>query len=182
MSEKSGENGGEVAVVVSRDRSGKQPPALRRQSKKWAAIGADTANRVWEQIRAGKSIPKAAEALGIHYNTAYLAYQRKVAALLEAAPPEGEAREAIRLELDEHLREVLETSKARLSDPRHGAIALKTLEQLAKLHGADKPPEAEDADKMTADQVADRVRLLSPALQAQSERLQAILSKRETEA
>jgi len=170
-----------VEVEVVPPRKKRLSPGLTARHKRQAAQGVETRNKVWELcVRRGMSISKAAEQIGLTYSAVFQAYAKRLDEMLEAEKPAGPNADRLRLELDNHLRDALESSKEQMDeDPRYAAIMLKTLEQLAKLHGLDKPQEQKPETSITAGEISDKLKLMSPALAGRREQLERILESRE---
>lgn len=154
----------------------KVPPRFKRQTKINKAKGAENDERVWQLvIRKGVSIPDAAKQLGMGTSSAYRCFDRKMERLLSMEPAEPAKQAQLRLETEQHLRHILSVSKEQCDDPRHAVVALKTLEQLSRLYGLDKPAQEDTGSDYSREEVAARVRLLSPALEKHAAQIERAL-------
>lgn len=168
----------EMQVVDNNPRNGGAGMRLRAGNKKCKAKGAENREQSWDLvIRQGLPISQAAKKLGLSYKTVWAHYTARLDEILEAQSPNGPNADRYRLEVEEHLREELGKAKEQSADdPRYAAIALKTLEQLARLWGVDKGPTAEVAtETISAQEISDKLRLMSPALAGRKEQLERIL-------
>ena len=165
----------EVEIVPAKKKG--TPAAFAARHAYHRAVGLKNDKQVFELIvEEGLSTVGAAKRLGMDRASAYRCFHRQMRRLQELEPEEPEKRAHLRLEVEQHLRGILTAAKSQMDDPRHAVVALKTLEQLSRLWGLDKAPELEEAGDYSREEIAARVRLLSPSLEKHARAIEMALS------
>lgn len=143
------------------------PRKLPRQIKCWLdrakQLGLHNKQLVWElHVVQGHSKSETARLLQLSVSRVWQCYEEVKRELLDRVPKTPEDFEQLREELKDRLISVLEDASKNPADPRMLAIRLKTLDQLAKLHGLNLEAPALQNDGAgqyaTPDELAELVR------------------------
>lgn len=122
----------------------------------------------------GKSIPECARLMGRSYKGLHAVWRLIVA---EASGDRGggiDYRKQVKAYSDRVLRELVEVALPLVKDSAaHGAVVLKSIEQLRSLHGVDGAEE-EAGPGMTLEEIGASVRVVSPLLADKLERVKAL--------
>jgi hypothetical protein len=126
----------------------------------------------------GLSIRACSKRMGRNYRALHAVWRSIVAEASGEGKGAVEVRAAVRAYLDQGYRRLVEDSLPLVRDSAaHGAVAIKALEGLGRLHGVDGPLEGATAGALDLAGVGAQVRVTSPLLADKLERVQALLAR-----
>jgi hypothetical protein len=156
--------------------TGRQPAPLRRGTQKNRVRGFETRRRLVElHCFEGKRLVECAREMGLSYGRVLAVWRGIVDEVCADGPKAEELRHNVRTYSDRVLRHLIEKSIPLVENSAaHGAVALKALESLCRLHGVAAPDPAEKPTCATMAEVGATVRAVSPLLAAKLDRVRAL--------
>ena len=124
----------------------------------------------------GKSLRECARLMGRNYKALHAVWRVVVAEACGEGEDAAEMRRSVRAFLDRGYRHLWEISVPLVAESAaHGAVCLKALEGLGKMHGVIGPePGGDAAGVATLAEIGASVRLVSPLLADKIERVRAL--------
>ena len=162
--------------------AGRQPRALVAGADRARVIGHETKRELIRlRVVEGKSLRECARLMGRNYKALHAVWRVCVAEACGEGEESAEMRRSVRHFLDRGFRHLWETSVPLVAESAaHGAVALKALEGLGKMHGIVGPePGADAAGAATLAEIGASVRLVSPLLADKIERVRALAVRAE---